>query len=79
MDTARMVVALGVAAWATAMEEAWEKWLRFASVSRDGRASEPLQASSRNAFAGIESLVSAVVNIAQMLESTYEAMFSSFR
>ena len=39
----------------------------------------PAQASSRNAFSSIESIVSAFVSVAQMLESTYEAMFSSFR
>lgn len=41
--------------------------------------SSDLETSSRNAFSSVERIVSAFVSVAQMLESTYEAMFSSFR
>ena len=35
--------------------------------------------SSRSAFQSIEQIVFAVASVSQMLESTYDAMFSSFR
>ena len=37
------------------------------------------QRSTRDAFKSIESIVFAFSSVAQMLEATYEAMFSSFR